>query len=94
MFEIRVESGGCVFVSGRLSAAESDQAQQVLRSVTGPTTVDCSGLDYISSAGIAVLVEAYKRLADQGQPFRLVEVQPRVKTVLGYAGLQKLLGIT
>ena len=94
MFEIRLGEGGQVHVSGRLDAAESDQAGQVLRTLSGTTTVDCTQLDYISSAGIAVLMETYKRLLGQGHALRLVNLSPRVKNVFVYAGLDKLLGIT
>jgi stage II sporulation protein AA (anti-sigma F factor antagonist) len=94
MFEIRVAPDGQVVVSGRLDAAESDRALQVFRGLSRPTTVDCSGLDYISSAGIAVIMDAYKRLSVGGHAFKLVNVTPRVKNVFVYAGLDKLLGIS
>ena len=93
MFDIRSEADGRVFMSGRLDAAESDRALQVLRGVTGPATLDCSGLDYISSAGIAVIMDTYKRLSSAGQTLNLVNLTPRVKNVFTYAGLDKLLGI-
>lgn len=94
MFEIRVAPDGNVIVSGQLSAAESPRALHVFRELSRPTTVDCAGLDYVSSAGIRVLLEAYKRLTDDGHTFSLVNVSPRVKLVLVYAGLDKLFGIT
>jgi stage II sporulation protein AA (anti-sigma F factor antagonist) len=93
MFEIRVAPDGQVFVSGRLDAAESEHARTVFRGLSRPTTVDCAALDYISSAGIAVIIEAYKRLSGGGHALRLVNVTPRVKNVFVYAGLDKLLGI-
>ena len=93
MFEIVVGDGGQVRVQGRLDAAESDRALQVLRSISGPVTLDCTGLDYISSAGIAVIMDTYKRLTAAGHSLRLVNLTPRVKNVFTYAGLDKLLGI-
>ncbi len=93
MFEIRVEEGGQVFLSGRLDAAESDRALMVLRGLSGSLVVDCTGLDYISSAGIAVLMDTFKRLSSAGHTLRLVNLTPRVKNVFTYAGLDKLLGI-
>jgi anti-anti-sigma factor len=94
MFEIRVAPDGKVVVSGRLDAAESERALQVFRGLSRPTTVDCAGLDYISSAGIAVIMDAYKRLTGGGHALKLVNVPPRVKNVFVYAGLDKLLGIS
>ena len=93
MFDIRVEAGGQVKVSGRLDAAESEHAIQVLRGLSGPVTVDCGGLDYISSAGIAVIMDTYKRVTGAGHALRLVNLTPRVKNVFTYAGLDQLLGI-
>jgi anti-anti-sigma factor len=94
MFEVRVEPDGRVIVAGRLDAAESDRALSVFRGLSGPTTMDCSGLEYISSAGIAVIMDTYKRLSVGGHPLRLVQVAPKVKVILEYAGLTKLLGIS
>ena len=93
MFEIRTASPGQVSLVGRLDAAESDRALQVFRGLEGPLVVDCSALDYVSSAGIAVLMDTYKRLATAGHSLRLVNLTPRVRNVFTYAGLDKLLGI-
>lgn len=93
MFDIQVETGGQVRVNGRLDAAQSDRAMEIFRGLSGPVTVDCSGLDYISSAGIAVIMDTYKRLTSAGHALRLVNLTPRVKNVFTYAGLDRLLGI-
>jgi anti-anti-sigma factor len=93
MFEIRTEQVGQVSLVGRLDAAEADRALQVLRGLSGPLVVDCAGLDYVSSAGIAVLMDTYKRLTSAGHSLRLVNLTPRVRNVFTYAGLDKLLGI-
>ena len=94
MFEMRVASDGQVTLSGRLDAAESERVLQSFRALSGPTTLNCSQLDFISSAGIAVLMDTYKRLSSGGHPMRLVQVLPRVKLVLDYAGLSNLLGVS
>lgn len=93
MFEIRVESAGQVALIGRFDAAESEHALQVFRGLSGPLVVDCTGLDYVSSAGIAVFMDTYKRLSSGGHSLRLVNLTPRVRNVFTYAGLDKLLGI-
>ena len=94
MFNILVQDGGQVQVQGRLDAAESDRALQIFRGLAlGPLVIDCSGLDYISSAGIAVLMDTYKRLTGAGHALQLVNLTPRVRNVFTYAGLDRLLGI-
>jgi len=93
MFEIRVDAEGLVIVSGRFHAAELPRVRDVFRGLSRATTVDCAGLEYISSAGITEFLDAYKRLSTGGHSFRLVNVTPPVKTVIAYVGLDKLFGI-
>ena len=89
MLEITQE-GDKVFLSGRFDASQSEMARGVFETLDGPTTVDLSGLEYIASAGISVLLAAFKRLRDSGATFRLVNVPPRIQTVFQYAGLDRI----
>ena len=91
MFEIEVQENGRIRLRGRLDASEAEKAIDVLRSLTGPITADCSELEYISSAGIGVIVETHKRLSDRGETLKLVDLTPRVLNVFTYAGLNKFL---
>ena len=93
MLEIKVMEGGTVALTGRLDAAESDRTLAELQKLPGPVTLDCAGLEYISSAGISVVMQTYKRLAAAGSSLRFVGMAPRVRNVFMYAGLDKLLGI-
>ena len=93
MFDAALVDDGTMRFSGRLDAAESDRARAALMPLDRPLTVDLSGLEYISSAGIAVLIEAYKRLTTAGHAFKLTNLQPRVRNVFAYAGLDRLLTI-
>jgi anti-sigma B factor antagonist len=89
MFEIEIRDPGSVLLRGRLDASEAEKAIEVLRGIPGPITADCSELEYISSAGIGVLVETHKRLLDTGQALTLKNLTPRVRNVFTYAGLHK-----
>jgi anti-sigma B factor antagonist len=91
MFEVRVVSEGLARLTGRLDAAETDKARRALDALAGPLVLDCSELDYVSSAGIGLLVETYKRLHTAGQTLRLVHLLPRVRNVFAYAGLDRIL---
>ena len=93
MFDIQLEGNGIVRLIGRLDAAESDHALKILRGVETSLTLDCSQLDYISSAGIGVFIETYKRLHASGLAFKLVHLLPRVKNIFAYAGLDRILTI-
>jgi len=61
--------------------------------MNGPLRLDCSELDYISSAGLGVLIELHKRLVAAGQTLTLANLVPRVRNVFMYAGLDRLLNI-
>lgn len=93
MLELHVEAGGLVRVQGRLDAAESDRALATLEKLAGPLTLDCGQLEYISSAGISVIMQTWKRLNGQGSSLRLTGMTPRVRNVFAYAGLDKVLDI-
>jgi anti-anti-sigma factor len=93
MLEIRTPSSGQVELVGRLDASEAERADQALRAMTGSLRLDCSGLDYISSAGLGVLIELHKRLLAAGQTLTLANLGPRVRNVFMYAGLDRLLNI-
>lgn len=93
MFEIRVLEPGTVLLTGRLDAAEAERVGTELLAIQSSVRLDCSELDYISSAGIGVLIELFKRLQASGQTMTLVNLLPRVRNIFRYAGLDRLLTI-
>ena len=90
MFEIRVGDDRIIHLSGRLDAAQVEKAEAVLGQLGDSATADLSGLDYISSAGISVLLRTFKRLHDGGASLKLTRVPPRILTVFQFAGLDKI----
>ena len=93
MFEISVIGNGLVKLTGRLDASQADLAKAVLKTVNESATADFAELDYISSAGLGVIVETYKRLHDSGHSLRLIRLNPRIRSIFVYAGLDKVLWI-
>jgi anti-anti-sigma factor len=93
MLEIQVENEGRVRLKGRLDAASAPKAREALRPLKGPMALDMSDLEYISSAGIGVVVETYKRLHGEGAGFRVLNLSPGVRAVFRYAGLEQMLAI-
>jgi anti-anti-sigma factor len=90
MFEIGMNESGEVVVSGRLDAAQAEKAQSFLDGVSGPCVVDMNGLDYISSAGLGVLLRTHKRLMGEGQGLELVNVNSHINDIFSYSGFDKL----
>jgi anti-sigma B factor antagonist len=84
---------GVVVISGRLDAAQSPAAQAFLDKVEGTVTLDCKGLEYISSAGLGVLLKTQKRLLAAGGKLRLSGVSKHLRDIFGYSGFDQLFEI-
>ncbi len=74
MLAIDFGTEGQIIISGRLDAAQCAIAQSFLDRVQGPVTLDCSRLEYISSAGLGVLLKTQKRLSASQGKLRLAGV--------------------
>ncbi len=93
MLELKVQEGGTVRLIGRLDAAESAQLQSTLDPIPGPVTLDCSALEYISSAGISVILLTHRRLTAAGSTLTIAGLNPRVRSVFTLANLDKVFDI-
>lgn len=93
MFEIGFNEQGEVVVQGRLDAAQAPKAQAFLDAIDGACTVDMAGLDYISSAGLGVLLATHKRLMSGSGGLQLVNVNPHINDIFRYSGFDKLFAI-
>lgn len=93
MLEVTVPEEGKIVLSGRFDASQRDKAFEALSGMPGSFVVDLSGLEYISSAGIGVLVATLKRLRDSGETLTLVNLSERVRTVFQLAGLDRVFTI-
>jgi anti-sigma B factor antagonist len=93
MLSIEEAQPGVVRMSGRLDAAQSPAAQAFLDRVQGAVTLDCANLEYISSAGLGVLLKTQKRLLGAAGKLRLVNVNHHLKDVFRYAGFDQILEI-
>ena len=90
MFDIGNGSQGSIFFSGRLDAAQCAKAQSFLDAADNPREFDFSGLEYISSAGLGVLLKAHKRLMGSGGRLRLVNVNNHIYDIFRYSGFDQL----
>ena len=84
---------GTVVIKGRLDAAQAPAAQAFLDGVQGTVTLDCSGLEYISSAGLGVLLKTQKRLLASGGKLRLSKVNQHLRDIFSYSGFDQLFEI-
>jgi anti-anti-sigma factor len=93
MFEISMPEAGRIVVSGRFDASQVDKAQALFDTVKGSCVIDCSELEYISSAGLGVLLGAYKRLDAQGASLKLTGMRKLVRDVFRYSRMDTIFEI-
>ena len=93
MFEIRVSGDGEVCMSGRLDAAQCEKALQFMDGVPAPRVIDLAGLEYVSSAGLGVLLKTQKRVMASGQGLRLVNAKKHIRDIFKYAGFDRIFEI-
>ena len=79
-----------VAFTGRLDAAQSPKAQAFLDALADPGPIDMSGLEYISSAGLGVLLRTHKRLMASGGKLHLVNVGNHIYDIFKYSGFDQL----
>jgi anti-anti-sigma factor len=93
MLSIDYGVDGAVVVNGRLDAAQAAATQAFLDKTRGVVTLDCRGLEYISSAGLGVLLKTHKRLLAASGKLRLTGVGPHLKDIFTYSGFDQLFEI-
>ena len=93
MLAIDFGANGNVVVAGRFDAAQCPAAQAFLDKVQGEVTLDCSRLEYISSAGLGVLLKTQKRLMGTGGRLRLSGVNRHLRDIFQYSGFDQIFEI-
>lgn len=89
MLDIERRDDGTLGLVGRLDAAQAPKVQAALDALTAATRLDCSRLEYVSSAGLGVLLKAQKRLQAAGG-LTLVNVNAHIMDVLRYSGFDQI----
>jgi anti-sigma B factor antagonist len=93
MLTIDSGPGGSVVIAGRLDAAQCPAAQAFLDKQSGAVTLDCTRLEYLSSAGLGVLLKTQKRLMAVGGKLRLAGVSRHLRDILQYSGFDQIFEI-
>jgi anti-sigma B factor antagonist len=93
MLAIDFGADGAVVITGRLDAAQCPVAQSFLDKVDGAVILDCTGLEYVSSAGLGVLLKTQKRLKASTGKLRLVGVNRHLQDIFQYSGFDQIFEI-
>jgi anti-anti-sigma factor len=93
MLAMEQDANGSVLVAGRFDAAQCATAQAFLDKLHGAVTLDCSRLEYISSAGLGVLLKTQKRLMASAGGLRLSGVNRHLRDIFQYSGFDQIFEI-
>ncbi|MFO7652420.1 MAG: STAS domain-containing protein [Candidatus Krumholzibacteriia bacterium] len=93
MFDIQRIGDHTVVLSGRLDASQATRAREVFEGIDESSTVDLRDLEYVSSAGLGILVSTQLRLAGRGERLTLVNPTSHVRELLHITGLDAILQI-
>jgi anti-anti-sigma factor len=93
MFNATMPEEGQVRLSGRFDAAQVEKARTVFDRITAATVVDFAELEYISSAGLGILLMTQRRLKESGNGLKLINMNKHIRDVFQYAGFDKIFEI-
>lgn len=93
MLEITVGSDDQIILAGRFDASQVEKARQFFFALPAGRVVDLAALDYISSAGLGILLATQKRLAESGEGLRLVNPRAHIRDVFHFSGFDQVFTI-
>jgi len=93
MFDIQTGETGEILLLGRWDTSQTARAEAFFKTVNTPTVLDFDRLEYISSAGLGILILTQKRLHREGGGLTLANVNPHITNVLRLAGLDRVFHI-
>ncbi|MEU7585602.1 STAS domain-containing protein [Micromonospora sp. NPDC049230] len=89
--------GTVVEVAGDLDMSTTpelrDRLREVVRSGAQSVVVDLSGVGFMDSSGLGILVVAYKDLRERGGSLALAGVAPPVRTVLSITSVDRVIDV-
>jgi anti-anti-sigma factor len=92
MFDIRITAQE-VLLFGRFDASQKEKALHVFNEIQVTFTVNFQELDYISSAGLSVLLVTQKRLKENGHQLILKNLNKHIQEIFKYAGFNMIFQI-
>jgi anti-anti-sigma factor len=93
MFDIAAGEDDKVQLSGRLDSAQCAKAQAFFDTIENPQVLDFSDLEYISSAGLGVLLIQQKRAMSSGSSLTIVNVNKHINDIFRFSGFDKIFNI-
>ncbi|MGH2876315.1 MAG: STAS domain-containing protein [Solirubrobacteraceae bacterium] len=93
----RLQDAAVIAVAGELDLASGPELEAELERVAGPDmrllVIDLSGLEFMDSTGLSIIVRAHQRLDGEGCELGLVRGSPQVQRLLDLTGVAERLRI-
>lgn len=84
------ETGRIVRVVGEVDMSTAPILEETLSRLDGSaTTIDLTGVSFIDSTGLHVLVQTHKRVVGNGGTLQVTGMQPSVRQVFDVTGLDR-----
>ncbi len=93
MFDINTDESGTILFAGRLDTSQVEKAKEILAEVTGSPVCDFSGLEYISSSGLGLLLETQRRLMNTDNGLRLTNMNQHIRNIFKISGMEIIFDI-
>lgn len=93
MFDIRISDNSEILLSGRFDASKVEIAKPIFDQLERSGVVDFKDLEYISSAGLSVLLATQKRLSESNHSLKLKNMSKHIRDVFRYAGFDMVFEI-
>ena len=93
MFTTKLQPTGEMLLTGRLDASETDEANAHFEKIAITTVLDFKELDYISSAGLALLIKHQKRLNALGHTLKVKNLNKHIRDVFMFTGFDRIFEI-
>ncbi len=85
-----------LILNGRLDTITAPDLDEVIQAVgedVKELTLECKKLEYISSAGLRVLLSAQKKMIKQGGQLKLIQVNQTIMEIFEVTGFSEILTI-
>lgn len=93
MFDIQVDEDDTIQLSGRFDATQAEKAKRIFNEVVNTRYIDFKNLEYISSAGLGVLLMTQKRLNETGYQLIIKNMNNHIHEIFRYAGFDMIFEI-
>ena len=93
MFEIKKNNAKELQLIGRFDASQVEKGKSIFNKISQTTILDLKDLEYISSAGLSVLLMTQKRLNQNNDELLLKNMNRHIREIFKYAGFDMIFKI-